>query len=361
MTAQTQEAHALARLAFEELGMAAGGIAGMHKSIAGRAFAASGPGAIPVRIVHDMVLHGVQAALAGGARLAGHAAGAALSRRQIGAVSETRAGATALAIINGLRGDVLAAEADDLAIPMAVRVGGAAVPVSREALREAFPEATGRIAVFVHGLFGTEHEWALGGRETYGQRLRREHGWSPVHIRYNTGRAIDDNGAELSDLLERLVEAWPQEVDCVGLIGHSMGGLVVRSACHQAGDRRWKRLLKHSVTLGAPHTGSPVAQAVDLATKALGRLPETRMFGNFLDRRSAGIRDLQRGLAHPPVETARHHYVSAGFDLLVRRDSAIPAGADHVLHVPGAGHIALLNHPDVYAQVRDWLQEAPDA
>lgn len=357
MTAQTQEANALARLAFEELGMAAGGIAGMQKSIAERAFAASGPGAIPVRLVHDMVLHGVQAALAGGARLAGHAAGAALSRRQIGAVSETRAGATALAIINGLRGDVLAVEGDELAIPMAVRVGGAAVSTNREALCEAFPRATGRVVVFVHGLFGTEHEWALGGRETYGERLAREHGWTPVYVRYNTGRAIDDNGAELSDLLEDLVEAWPRDVHCVGLIGHSMGGLVIRSACHQAGDRRWKRLLEHSVTLGTPHTGSPVARAVDLATQALGRLPETRMFGNFLDRRSAGIRDLQRGLDHPPLETARHHYVSAGADLLVRRGSAVPSDADHVLHLPGVGHIALLNHEDVYAQLRDWLVE----
>ena len=357
MTVQTQEAHALARLAFEELGMAARGIAGMHKSIAERAFAASGPGAIPVRVVHDTVLHGVQTALVGGARLAGHATGAALSRGQIGAVSETRAGATALAVINGLRGDVLAAEGDELAIPMAVRVGGAAVPMNREELWEAFPQATARVVVFVHGLFGTEHEWALGGRETYGARLAREHGWSPVYVRYNTGRAIDENGAELSDLLERLVEAWPREVDRVGLIGHSMGGLVVRSACHQAADRGWKRLLEHSVTLGTPHTGSPVAQAVDLATQALGRLPETRMFGNFLDRRSAGIRDLQRGLDHPPLETARHHYVSAGADLLVRRGSAVPSDADDALHVPGVGHIALLNHDDVYAQIRDWLVE----
>ena len=355
MSTQTAEVPALARLAFEELGLAARGIAGMHKSIAERAFRASGPGAVPVRLIHDAVLQGVQTALDGGARLAGQAAGAALSHGQVGELSETRAGAAALAILNGLRGDVLAAEHDELAIAMAVRVDAAAVPLTPEALREAFPDATGRVVVFVHGLFGTEYEWALGGRETYGERLRREHGWTPVYIRYNTGRAIDDNGAQLTSLLEALVDAWPCEVDCVGLIGHSMGGLVIRSACHQAGERRWKRLLKHSVTLGTPHTGSPVAQAVDLATQALGRLPETRAFGNFLDRRSAGIRDLQRGLDCPPLETARHHYVSAGVDLLVRRGSAVPADAENALHVPGVGHIALLNHDDVYAQLRDWL------
>jgi hypothetical protein len=43
-------------------------------------------------------------------------------------------------------------------------------------------------------------------------------------------------------------------------------------------------------------------------------------------------------------------------DTLVLTPSA--SGRGPTLHVGGAHHLALLNHPAVYAQLRDWLQAA---
>ncbi|MCV4600863.1 GPI inositol-deacylase, partial [Escherichia coli] len=83
-----------------------------------------------------------------------------------------------------------------------------------------------------HGLMETEHAWRLGGRPTYGARLVDDIGATEVQIRYNTGRHISDNGATLARLLSEMVLLWPVPVTRISLVGHSMGGLVIRSACH---------------------------------------------------------------------------------------------------------------------------------
>ena len=161
----------------------------------------------------------------------------------------------------------------------------------------AFPDARPYIVVFLHGLMETEHAWRLGGEEPYGARLKRDVEATPVEVRYNTGRHVSENGRSLADELEALIEAWPAEVDRIALVGHSMGGLVARSACHQAAERgdAWVRKVRHVVSLGTPHMGAPLEEAVHVAAAGLTALPETRPFGNFLRRRSAGIRDLRRG------------------------------------------------------------------
>ena len=105
--------------------------------------------------------------------------------------------------------------------------------------------------MFVHGLMGEEHGWLLGrrqGREDYGTRLARDLGCTPVYVRYNTGRHISENGRSLADLLEAVVDAWPVEVEEVALVGHSMGGLVSRSACARRGARRGRRGSRTSAT-----------------------------------------------------------------------------------------------------------------
>jgi pimeloyl-ACP methyl ester carboxylesterase len=118
-----------------------------------------------------------------------------------------------------------------------------------------------------------------------------------VDVRYNTGRHVSENGRSLADLLEALVAAWPVAVERIALVGHSMGGLVARSACHQAAERSdaWVGRVRHVVSLGTPHTGAPLAQAVHVAAAGLATVPETRAFSAFLRRRSAGIRDLRDG------------------------------------------------------------------
>jgi pimeloyl-ACP methyl ester carboxylesterase len=402
------ETRALSRLAFAELSGAAGGVREIHQAIAERAFGAVGAGALPARAVHDAVANGVYGALRGVTGVLGQAADAGLRRRppsESRGLSSSPRGAVALGALNGLIGDTLEREDSDLHAPMAVRVGGRVVPPEPAALRSAFPHATPRIVVFLHGLMETELAWRLGAGpkgETYGRRLALDLGCTPLYVRYNSGRHVSENGRSLADLLEELVVAWPGDVEQIALVGHSLGGLVARSACHYASERddRWVRRVRHVVSLGSPHMGAPLAQAVHWATVGLDLVPETRPFAAFLRRRSAGIRDLRQGSLVdedwrdrepdalraaacrevPLLEGATHCFVaatvthSAGHplgrllgDCLVLEPSAsgrsrtrrIPFRAEHGMHLGGAHHLALLNHPGVYERMRDWLGSPP--
>ncbi|MCB0042773.1 MAG: hypothetical protein KDE23_23975, partial [Caldilinea sp.] len=46
------------------------------------------------------------------------------------------------------------------------------------------------------------------------------------------GLHISTNGRGLAIMLQALLEAWPVPVEELALVGHSMGGLVARSAGH---------------------------------------------------------------------------------------------------------------------------------
>jgi pimeloyl-ACP methyl ester carboxylesterase len=397
------EVRSLARLGFAELSGAATGIYGFHRAIAARAFGASGPGAAPARLIHDTIAERAYGAVGGAFRLVGVAADVALGRRRVEdgrALSSSPRGALVVGALTGLIGDRLEQDGSDLHQPMAPRAGGRAVALDPAALRDAYPDAGSRVVVFLHGLMESEFSWRMGGDDTYGERLRHELGFTPVELRYNTGRHISDNGLELADLLERLVASWPVEVEQIALVGHSMGGLVARSACHQAAARGdgWTALVRHVVSLGSPHMGAPLAQGVHWASAALHALPETRPIASFLRRRSAGIRDLRQGSLVdgdwrdrdpdalraeaceevPLLEGATHCFVAATVlpdprhpvsrlvgDYLVLEASAsgrsrtrrIPFETEHGLVLGGTHHIALLNHPEVYERLRDWLAD----
>jgi hypothetical protein len=92
------ELRALTRLAFDELGAAAGGIGEVHRAIADRAFGAAGSG--PARLLHDAIAGGVYATVRGAAGLTGRAAGAAVSGGGR-SLSVTPRGAAVLAAVNG--------------------------------------------------------------------------------------------------------------------------------------------------------------------------------------------------------------------------------------------------------------------
>jgi triacylglycerol lipase len=166
------------------------------------------------------------------------------------------------------------------------------------------------VCLLVHGLMSNESVWQFpaGASTTYGTLLAADHGVTPLTLRYNSGRHISTNGRELAGVLNRLVAAWPVRVQEIDLIGHSMGGLVIRSACHYARavrprgrhlpiGRRWTTKLRRVVLLGVPNTGAPLEVFVNLASAALWSLPvpATRLVGLGLDYRSAGIKDLRFG------------------------------------------------------------------
>jgi len=216
----------------------------------------------------------------------------------------------ALAVVNGFFGDSLADQGSTLAIPMTMHSGTHVLSLDRDSLAHSFPQATGRIALLVHGLMSTESVWGFPGDPdtTYGSLLACDHAVTPVSLRYNTGRHISGNGREFARLLHHLVAAWPVPVRDITLIGHSMGGLVIRSACHYASATRpwrglacfrrsWTSKVRRVVLIGVPNTGAPLEAFVNLASAALWALPipATRLVGLGLDARSAGIRDLRFG------------------------------------------------------------------
>ncbi|WP_107771521.1 lipase family alpha/beta hydrolase [Nocardioides sediminis] len=349
---------------------------------------ALGPSSALAGRVHRTVATGVYGGLAAGLGAArrglDRAADAGLDGRVGGRLEERRGGRLLRAAVNGLIGDRLARERPRWSIPMAVRVGGRDVDLTSDGVRTAYPDATGRLVVFLHGLCEDETFWSRGRDvvgTTYAEALAAR-GWSPVMLRANTGLGLRVNGAALTSVLHDLTRSWPVPVTRIALVGHSMGGLVMRAAADVADgcedcDDHWVDLVSDVVTLGTPHLGSPVAGAVGAGSRGLGWLPESAAFGRVLDWRSVGVHDLVHGLAHDvaPLPHARYRLVAATLtgsprhplgavlgDGLVRRDSAhgrgsgvdLFPGAD-VLHVGGTGHFDLLNHPRVHQALRDWL------
>jgi triacylglycerol lipase len=219
-------------------------------------------------------------------------------------------GDDARAVVNGLFGDALAEQGSPLATPMTIRQAGTALAVERAGLARALPDATDHLCVLVHGLMCTESIWGFpdDSTTTYGSLLAVDHGVTPVYVRYNTGSHISTNGQDLAALLDQLVAAWPLPVHDISLIGHSMGGLVLRSACHYAPThrhrrgwalfrQRWTAKVRRVVLIGTPNTGAPLEMLATVASSMLWSLPipATRLAALGLDQRSAGIKDLRFG------------------------------------------------------------------
>jgi hypothetical protein len=336
--------------------------------------------------LHRGVATGVYAGLGAGLRAASRGLGS-LAERDLGpALEDTRQGRFLSAAANGLIGDRLARERPRLAVPFAVRHDGRDVPLHAHALESAFPAATGRVALLLHGLAENEsafdrHRDRVGS--TYADTLA-ELGWTPVLLRANSGLALRENGVALAALVAALVEAWPVGIERLALVGHSMGGLMIRAACSVAThvDQPWTDLLSDVITLGTPHLGAPLAGGVGTGARALGRWPESAAFGRILDQRSVGVLDLVAGLGDeaPALPHVRYHLVSATLtrsvrhpvggllgDLLVRQPSAYGVSRRHPglfpdadrLHLSRCGHFDLLNHPRVHDALRAWLADPP--
>jgi pimeloyl-ACP methyl ester carboxylesterase len=212
-------------------------------------------------------------------------------------------------------------------------------------------------------------------------------GYTPLALHYNSGRSIARNGADFARELEALVAAWPVAVQRLVLVGHSMGGLVARSAQHQAQQQglRWPSLLSDLACLGTPHQGAPLEQLGHAVTAVLGATPYAKPFARLARLRSAGITDLRHGrlladsAAFVPLPAGVRCLALAGTlgeadgavrrrvlgDGLVPLPSALGQHADPgraLLFLPehtwvgaGIGHLALVSQPAVHAQLLAWL------
>jgi pimeloyl-ACP methyl ester carboxylesterase len=211
-----------------------------------------------------------------------------------------------LAALNGVMGDRLVATGNPLAQAMELRVDGQTLALNiPEILKKqlsASPSASlgvsasPHLLLLIHGLCMNDTQWRRQGHD-HGAYLAQALGCTPVYLRYNSGRHVSQNGRELAVQLERLAAAWPVPLERITLVGHSMGGLVARSAVHlalQAGQG-WPALLRELVFLGAPHHGAPLERAGHGIDVLLGATPFSAPFVKLGQLRSAGITDLRHG------------------------------------------------------------------
>ena len=266
----------------------------------------------------------VYGSVRGVARLAGGAVNAALAgaapwlpRRALSPQREAM-----LSALNGVLGDQLLDAANPLTISMSLRHQGQTLVLETSALARTLPQATGKILVLVHGLCMNDLQWLAGApggpadHAGHGEALAQALGYTPVYLHYNTGLHISINGGQLAALLEQLVRAWPQPIDHLSLLVHSMGGLVARSACEHArtAGLGWRAKLKHIVFLGTPHHGAPLERVGSWLDSVLGSNAVTRPFARIGQIRSSGITDLRHGHVLAEHWEGQDRFASAGSD-----------------------------------------------
>jgi hypothetical protein len=315
-----------------------------------------------------------------------------------------------VAALNGVLGDHLVRSHNPLATPMSLQHQGQALSLERADLAARFADHDGRLVLLVHGLCMNDMQWTRDGHN-HGAALQRDLGLTPLYLRYNSGQPVAANGLALAQMLEQLVAHWPVPLQQLVLVCHSMGGLLARSALHQAAacGHTWPARLGDIVFLGTPHHGAPLERAGNWVDILLGGTPYAAPLARLGKVRSAGITDLRHGnlLAadtaghdrfarradsrqHVPLPSGVRCFTAATRwdtgpaadsrtrttklkdrfigDGLVPLASALgqhPEPARCLAFAPahqwvgsGIHHMQLLSDAQVYAQIRGWLSAA---
>jgi hypothetical protein len=295
------------------------------------------------------------------------------------------------AALNGVLGDHLARTGNPLAIRLHLRHQGRELVPTAAALAAALPAATPHVVLMVHGLCLDDRQWLRQGHD-HGEALARDLGQTVLHVRYNSGLHVSENGRALA-------AAWPVPLAGLSIVAHSMGGLVARSACHygQLAGAGWRRRLRHLVCLGTPHHGAPLEHAGRWLHHLVGAAPFARPLARLGDLRSSGITDLRHGNVleedwngldrfalgpdrrqHVPLPDDVGCFAIAAVrsrrdgrrgsfagDGLVAVDSALGRhreprrelafAADRQWLAERTGHLELMSRPEVYERIRFWL------
>jgi hypothetical protein len=322
-----------------------------------------------------------------------------------------------VAALNGVLGDHLAATGNPLATPMGLRRDGRALALDAATLAARVPDAGPTLLLAIHGLCRNDLQWRRADGSDPVAELAATLGFTPLHLHYNSGLPVAANGRALAELLEALAGAWPRPLKRIVLLGHSMGGLLARSALHQGrqAGHHWPARVSDLVCIATPHLGAPLERAGHGVDTLLGVLPIAAPLARLGRVRSAGITDLRHGRvladgaegdegvegtgdptprdsAHRPgrrhprhlplPEGVRCFAVGATLgprhdslksrllgDGLVPLDSALGRHADAARTLSfapdrqwighGIGHLELPTHPAVQAQLLQWLGAAP--
>ncbi len=336
-------------------------------------------------------------------------------------------------IINGVMGDHLVTKANPLAQPMLFYTSDG-IPYGWPNAKRQSTEATeateatvgaiiitnlpecavphrdlklsGKVIILAHGLCMGYTHWQPFSDAGLGQAILKQQPESTIlYLDYNTGQRISTNGHQFAKLLQQLVTANP-DITSIDLIGHSMGGLVFRSALYYAGmaQQDWVNKVDKMINLGTPHHGALLERLGDIVQQTLSRLPFAGALAKLGDIRSVGIIDLRHGSIRDedwqtlddtrsvlpdqdrhltPLPQNIDAYFLAGTlsqkrlhskasqllgDGLVNIQSALGEHTEaHTLVVPdahkaifyGVGHLALPTEPQVIAQVLSWLAQVP--
>lgn len=236
-----------------------------------------------------------------------------------------------------------------------------------------------KIIIFIHGLCLSEREWQTSEHQSF-TAARRAEGFAVAWLRYNSGRSIPDNGTDLSRLL---LQQFGESDKQLTLIGHSMGGLLIRSATHHAGvtHATWLCRLYQAAYLASPHFGAPLERAGNALNNSFSVTPYTKPFMRLGNIRSQGIRDLRYGRVHrdhsctPLYAACRHFLLAASLSNSALDhwlgDGLVPVRSAHghhddpeqCLHAPditrhrleNLNHMALLGDARVYSALEQWL------
>ena len=270
MAIAPDELRALSRLAFAELARAPAGIGEcIARSRIGRS---APPGRrAPSRPAHDVIAAGVYAALRGTVAAARRAlAGARAGARAL----HHAAGAAVLGALNGLhrrraRGRGQRAPSSRCRCASAVERARA-----RRARARRARTATPRLVVFVHGLFETELAWGSAAASHVRRRGSPRDPASRRSTSASTAASTSPRTGARSPTCSTRSSTSGRRASSGSRWSATRWAASWRAApatTRAARGDAWAGSVRHVVSLGSPHTGAPLAEAVHLAGAALRR------------------------------------------------------------------------------------------
>lgn len=320
--------------------------------------------------------------------------------RVLGEIEATDDREALRSILNGVIGDYLEEKENPLKITMQFRNNAKAITLTKASLKKTYPNISGQILLMVHGSCMNDIQWTQKAHN-HGIALAKELNKTPLFLHYNSGRHISTNGQKFNELLEELVQNWPVPIEEIVILGHSMGGLLTRSALYygQKQESSWTKHLTKIIFLGTPHHGAPLEKAGNVLDVVLESIPYAKPFARLGKIRSAGVTDLRYGnlvdedwqnndrfemqgdqRIHIPLPKGVEFFSIAAsvgntpdsLSSQIRGDNMVglkSATGQHSILAKGlkfkkknimivneCSHMGLLSNPEIYAKMKSWLE-----